>query len=143
MKKWLISLAYSFTLIGLSLGVIQGNLNLMNYLLFASILLLLLCILFTAGAFYIAIMADEGDKGSIEDARKFMAEQVEWRARLFLIAILTATGTALYFGWIMTAVMFATAEIIALPVKGLMRRAAQCEPSFGDETLNALQDIEE
>lgn len=144
MKRWILSLGISFTLIGLSIGVMLGNEHLLNYLLFASMVFLPLCCLVSASAFYIALKADEGERESIEMARRYVDDHNDWRAQLALVAQLTAMGTALYFGWIMTAVMFATAEIIALPAKGLMQRAARCEPSFGDETIDALrQDAEE
>ena len=144
MKKWIISLGVSFTLIGLSVGVILGNPHLMNYLLFASIVFLPLACMGFAGAFYVALMAEEGDKECIEIGRKSVKDYNRWRAQLFLVSILTATGTALYFGWIMTAVMFVVAYIIALPAKEFLKKAAGFEPSFGDQILDKLhQDIEE
>ena len=106
------------------------------------VLLPLSCLLFSA-SFYLALKADEGEKEAIDAAKKFIRSQNQWRGQVSLIAVIFATGTALYFGWIMTAVMFTTAKIIALPAKGLMQRAARCEPSFGDETIDALrQDAE-
>lgn len=144
MKKWILSLGVSFTLIGLSVGVMRGNEHLLNYLLFASMVLLPLSCLVSAVAFYIALKAEEGDRESIEMGRKYVDDHNNWRAQLALVALLTAMGTALYFGWIMTAVMFAAAEIILLPAKGLMQRAARCEPSFGDQILDTLrQDVDE
>ncbi len=144
MKKWIFSLGVSFILIGLSVGVMQGNEHLLNYLLFISIVFLPLSCLVSAGAFYVALKAEEGDRKSIEIGKKYFDDHNNYRAQLSLVALLTAIGTALYFGWIMTAVMFATAVIIVLPAKGLLKKAASFEPSFGDETIEALrQDIEE
>jgi len=140
MKEETISLGISLTLIALSIGVVLGNEHLLNYLLFASMVLLPLAFMGFAGAFYVALKAEQGDKECIEIGRKYVEGNNRWLAQIFLVSILTATGTALYYGWIMTAVMFVMAEIITRPAKGLMQRAARCEPSFGDETIDALRE---